>query len=159
MFPHAYTVLTEEDTAYAAKHKITMNTETTAPRELTRDELIASIAEAHTELHRVRQENERLHRDLNTEITLKLALLERLPDPTAPASFESELSRVINRFSKERPSDTPDFILARFIAEALQLFHTTVKQREMWHGRDGNEPDPQPATKRGRAGERPIGPG
>lgn len=49
--------------------------------------------------------------------------------------FRDELRSLINRHSKENESNTPDFILATFLAETLELFDATVRRRESWHGR------------------------
>ncbi len=50
--------------------------------------------------------------------------------------FEKELSSLLNRFSVENESDTPDFILAQYLKGCLQVFAIAVQQRETWHGRD-----------------------
>lgn len=57
-----------------------------------------------------------------------------LPSPTEV--FRKELENLINRHCMENGSDTPDFILAEFISEALKLFDTTVMAREKWYGRE-----------------------
>jgi hypothetical protein len=49
--------------------------------------------------------------------------------------FEKELEILINRYSKENDSDTPDFILAKYLNECLDNFSAAVKQREEWYGR------------------------
>ena len=51
-------------------------------------------------------------------------------------SFEEELELLINRHSKENESNTPDFILAQYMAGCLAVFNTAVQQRELWYGRD-----------------------
>lgn len=50
-------------------------------------------------------------------------------------SFEKELERLINRYSKENESNTPDFILASYIELSLIAFNSSVKMRETWYGR------------------------
>ena len=50
--------------------------------------------------------------------------------------FEKELESLINRHSKENEANTPDFILAQYIAGCLLAFNTAVQQRETWYGRD-----------------------
>lgn len=49
--------------------------------------------------------------------------------------FRKELENLINRYSKENGSDTPDFILARYLTNALENFDAAVKERESWYGR------------------------
>ena len=50
--------------------------------------------------------------------------------------FEEELSALINRYSKENDSNTPDFILANYIGNCLFAFTEATQQRETWYGRD-----------------------
>ena len=52
------------------------------------------------------------------------------------SQFEKELAELINRFSKENDSDTPDFILARYLNAVLDNFNAAVKDREQWYGRE-----------------------
>ena len=66
-------------------------------------------------------------------------------------SFHEELQQLINRHSMENGSDTPDFLLAEYLASCLVVFDQYVNRREQWYGRmrrDGitlietREPDP-----------------
>ena len=50
-------------------------------------------------------------------------------------TFEKELERLINKYSKENGSNTPDFILAKFMNGCLKAFDVAVKRRENWYGR------------------------
>ena len=50
--------------------------------------------------------------------------------------FEKELTILINRYSQENGSDTPDFILAKYLFWCLQNFNEAVKYREKWYGRE-----------------------
>ena len=52
------------------------------------------------------------------------------------SEFRSELERLVNRCSMENGSNTPDFILADYLAAALAAFDCAVQQRETWYGRD-----------------------
>lgn len=49
--------------------------------------------------------------------------------------FRSELAAVINKYSRENGSNTPDFILAEFLERCLIAFDKTVNVRETWYGR------------------------
>jgi hypothetical protein len=49
-------------------------------------------------------------------------------------SFREELRMLINRYSVESNSDTPDFILADYISDALDAFDEAIRQRDQWHG-------------------------
>jgi acyl-CoA reductase-like NAD-dependent aldehyde dehydrogenase len=64
--------------------------------------------------------------------------------------FEKELEALINKHSMENESNTPDFILAKYLSSCLTVFNLTVASREKWHGREskpGNIGDnPEPAS-------------
>ena len=49
--------------------------------------------------------------------------------------FRKELETLVNKYSRENHSDTPDFILARYLENALNNFDAAVKEREEWYGR------------------------
>ena len=54
--------------------------------------------------------------------------------------FESELESLINRHSMENGSNTPDFILAKFLKACLDAWNEAVDARENWYGRARDEP-------------------
>ena len=49
-------------------------------------------------------------------------------------SFETELEKLINKYSKENDSNTPDFILAKYLNSCLYAFNGAVKRRDIWYG-------------------------
>lgn len=49
------------------------------------------------------------------------------------SEFQKELESVINRYSRENGSDTPDFILAEFLNDVLAAFEKATRNREKWH--------------------------
>jgi len=51
-----------------------------------------------------------------------------------PKSFHEELTALLNKHSKETESDTPDFIMALYIAKCLEAFSATVLERDRWYG-------------------------
>jgi transcriptional regulator with XRE-family HTH domain len=51
-----------------------------------------------------------------------------------PDTFEHGLQHLINRFSIESRSDTPDFILAQYLQQCLTNFNYCVRRRDQWHG-------------------------
>jgi hypothetical protein len=53
-------------------------------------------------------------------------------------TFEKELKHLINRYSKENGSDTPDFILAEYLNDCLESFNKTISKREEWYGRNNS---------------------
>lgn len=50
-------------------------------------------------------------------------------------TFEEALTNLINRYSMENGSNTPDYILAKYLCECLDNYDNIVRTREMWHGR------------------------
>lgn len=53
--------------------------------------------------------------------------------------FEKELEKLINKYSQENKSGTPDFILAVFISRCLDVFNGAVNEREKWYGREQDQ--------------------
>jgi len=47
--------------------------------------------------------------------------------------FERELSDLLNKESMENGSDTPDFILARYLVSCLKAFNRAVTDRAKWY--------------------------
>lgn len=58
--------------------------------------------------------------------------------------FRQELEALLNRYSKENGSNTPDFMLADYLTESLEAFDRAVMAREKWYGRGPQQADPQP---------------
>ena len=59
--------------------------------------------------------------------------------------FKKELEGLINRYSMERGSNTPDFILADYLYGCLLQFNETVAAREKWYKpAPAQEPKPCP---------------
>ena len=46
--------------------------------------------------------------------------------------FMRDLASVINRYSRENGSNTPDFILAEFLAGCLTVYENTISARTDW---------------------------
>ena len=51
-------------------------------------------------------------------------------------SFKTKLQGLINQYSLENDSNTPDHILANYMENCLHAFNEATQQRETWHGRD-----------------------
>mgnify|MGYP000744661714 CR=1 FL=1 len=73
---------------------------------------------------------------------------------TKEIDFRKELESLINKYSMESGSNTPDFILAEYLIGVLEVFDRTLEKRENWYGREpthcNNPPEcpfdiPQPA--------------
>lgn len=54
---------------------------------------------------------------------------------TRETQFERDLTSLLNRYSKENDSNTPDFLLAEHMIGCLKLFNAIVGKREKWYGR------------------------
>ena len=50
-------------------------------------------------------------------------------------TFRQELEQLLNRYSKENGSDSPDFILAQYLIDCLDVYDRAVRAREVWYGR------------------------
>ena len=50
-------------------------------------------------------------------------------------TFARELEALINKYSQENASNTPDFILATYLVACLAAWNTAVAKRENWYGR------------------------
>jgi hypothetical protein len=61
-------------------------------------------------------------------------------------SLREEIADVINRNSAENGSNTPDFILARYLVDCLRAFDMAVSDRDKWMGWSG--PDDPTTTKK-----------
>ena len=51
-------------------------------------------------------------------------------------NLEADIAAVLNRYSAESASNTPDYILAQYLLGCLAAFNTAVQQRETSYGRD-----------------------
>lgn len=51
-------------------------------------------------------------------------------------TFRTDLQHLINRYSLENGSNTPDFILANYLCDCIASFNRIIQEREKWYGRD-----------------------
>ena len=49
-------------------------------------------------------------------------------------SLETDLSSLLNRYSRENDSNTPDFILASYLLKCLNAYEAATVQRDRWYG-------------------------
>lgn len=49
-------------------------------------------------------------------------------------TFKIEVERIINKYSMENRSNTPDFILAAYLTNCLQAFELATNARTEWYG-------------------------
>lgn len=52
-------------------------------------------------------------------------------------TLRADIESAINRNSAENGSDTPDYILARYMEACLAAFDLAVRDRDEWHGFTG----------------------
>jgi hypothetical protein len=71
---------------------------------------------------------------MTAEPTTDVACDEQ-PTVDVRASLEMRLREVLNHYSQENASDTPDFILAEYMMGCLDTFNQAVRAREKWYGR------------------------
>jgi hypothetical protein len=55
-------------------------------------------------------------------------------DFEAPHDLEVDLTLLLNRFSQENKSGTPDYILAWYLLACLEVWNTAVVMRGEWRG-------------------------
>lgn len=48
--------------------------------------------------------------------------------------FREELEMLLNGYSKENGSNTPDYILAHYIERCLDAFDEATRGRDRWYG-------------------------
>jgi len=49
------------------------------------------------------------------------------------SDFQEKLRELLNHYSKENESHTPDFILAEYLEGCLENFARTVRDRDRWY--------------------------
>jgi len=54
-------------------------------------------------------------------------------EPKEESNFREDLKNLINKYSLENGSDTPDFILAEYLVGCLELFDKGVCRRIEWY--------------------------
>lgn len=56
------------------------------------------------------------------------------------SEFQNELAALINKHSLENRTDTPDFILARYVVEALEALERHHHAKKSWYSDDIHKP-------------------
>ena len=52
--------------------------------------------------------------------------------------FRKDIEQLINKYSIENNTNTPDFILAEYLVDSLKTFDKIIQKREKWYGREIN---------------------
>ena len=63
--------------------------------------------------------------------------MNKLKDPNV--GLQIELKELINRYSRENRSNTPDFILAEYLYHCLVAFENATNQRTGWYSGTSEE--------------------
>lgn len=50
------------------------------------------------------------------------------------ATFKDELTNLINRYSMENDSNTPDFVISEYLMNCLTDFNRALNIRDNWNG-------------------------
>lgn len=69
-----------------------------------------------------------------------------MPEPQRQVNFREGLAELINSYSLENESDTPDFILAQYMQDCLRAFDRAVRWREQHYGRPLDRDVPKMVT-------------
>jgi hypothetical protein len=72
--------------------------------------------------------------DMPVLLTILTEEVSRPGVPQEPLSLVDELQTALNRHSAENGSNTPDFILARYLERCLLAFDDASVARETWYG-------------------------
>lgn len=56
-----------------------------------------------------------------------------------PFTFEEALTNLINSYSQEQYSNTPDYLLARYMYNCMENYNDIVNERDKWHNIKLNE--------------------
>ncbi len=67
-------------------------------------------------------------------LIIRKAIAESQKGFGSMSKFEEDITSLINKHSAENSSNTPDFILARYLTGCLAVFATTVQRRDNWYG-------------------------
>lgn len=69
--------------------------------------------------------------------------LRDLEPVEVPVPFLTALNDLINRYSIEALSNTPDYILAQYVADSVDVFARATNERDRWYGYGNRVPGPQ----------------
>lgn len=50
--------------------------------------------------------------------------------------FEEDLRSLLNIHNIDTVTDTPDYILARYVVASLKAYRFTVEDRDYWYGKE-----------------------
>lgn len=71
--------------------------------------------------------------------------------------FREKLAKLLNKYSREHGSNTPDFILARYILEVVKAFDNAANVRDIWYEHHCSEELKEKIKTHGLSQPKPIG--
>lgn len=97
--------------------------------------LMAALAKLTTESQKDKTPDEVLRQCINlADHMYKDTGLLPEPETHERPTFEKALERLINCYSLESGSNTPDFILVEYLKSSLINFHQATRLRDNWYG-------------------------
>ena len=104
-----------------------IDTDTMVGTRVDGDHVLAHTVEIHVPANSVRRST---MIDMAKEKGLERFLIFETP------TFKQELRDLINKHSMENESNTPDFVLAKYLIGCLDNFNDAVKGQKQWYGRE-----------------------
>lgn len=97
---------------------------------------------------RLKQENDQLRAEVERVSKAAAEMRDVLENTLNMNSlqFEKDLEGLINKHSIENGSNTPDFLLARFLVQCLDSWNASIAAREKWYGRTQLPQEPPAST-------------
>ncbi len=62
-----------------------------------------------------------------------------MPSTGKRTKLEIEIAEILNKYSEENRSDTPDWILSLYLVACLDAFNSAMFSREVWYGKNADE--------------------
>jgi len=63
-----------------------------------------------------------------------------------PGKFEKELASLLNKYSMENETNTPDFILAKYLIKCLDAWTWSCNRRTCWYKPEERKNDEEPIS-------------
>lgn len=71
----------------------------------------------------------------------------QMPRAADIGQLRTDLASVLNRHCRENGSNTPDFVLAQYLANCLDAFDVAMSWRSQWYGHADSIGGPVPAPQ------------
>lgn len=104
--------------------------------------LMAAMAMLTTEGHTTETPDEVLGKVHDLAVQMYGEIKE--PGVYVRPDFKTAFTNLLNSYSMENHSDTPDFVLSEYLCDCFMAFNRAVNDRKRWYGR--KQPHPQQAV-------------